>query len=73
MADTLSHSERGTLSRPARGSVVQMIDERVPRGARTLTPLGKGLLEACRRIEQSRIPLPGEAELNRERSRAARR
>jgi hypothetical protein len=68
MADTLSHSERITPSGSARGSVVEMIDAQVARGERTLTALGKKLLEARRRIEQSNIPLLDDAELDREKA-----
>src|SRR4030088_708993 len=68
MADTLSHAERCTFSGQARGSVVQIIDEQVARGDRTLTPLGKKLLEARRRIEQSCIPLLSDEELDREKA-----
>jgi len=45
-----------------------MIDEQVARGERTLTPLGKKLLDARRRIEQSGIPLLDDAELDREKA-----
>jgi hypothetical protein len=45
-----------------------MIEEQVARGERTLTPLGKRLLDARRRIEQSDIPLLSDAELEREKA-----
>ena len=68
MADRLSDSERATLSALRGRSVVQMIEEQVVRGERTLTPLGRKLLEARRRIEQSGIPLLADAELEREKA-----
>ncbi len=68
MADMLSPADRATPSSLTRGSVVEMIDEQVARGERTLTPLGKKLLDARRRIEQSGIPLLDDAELDREKA-----
>ncbi len=68
MADMLSPADRATPSGLTRGSVVEMIDEQVARGERTLTPLGKKLLDARRRIEQSGIPLLDDAELDREKA-----
>ena len=68
MADSLSDSEHGTLSALRGSSVAQMIEEQVVRGERTLTPLGRKLLEARRRIEQSGIPLLTDAELGREKA-----
>ena len=68
MADRLPEPERATVpGLPDRG-VVQIIDEQVARGERTLTPLGRKLLEARRRIEQSGIPLLADAELEREKA-----
>ncbi len=64
----LSPADRATPSGLTRGSVVEMIDEQVARGERTLTPLGKKLLDARRRIEQSGIPLLDDAELDREKA-----
>ena len=64
----LSPTDRATPSGLTRGSVVEMIDEQVARGERTLTPLGKKLLDARRRIEQSGIPLLDDAELDREKA-----
>lgn len=49
-------------------SAVAIIDEQVARGERRLTDLGKRLLEARRRIEQSGIPLLNREELDRERA-----
>ena len=68
MADRLSDSERATLPALPGRSVVQMIEEQVVRGERTLTPLGRKLLEARRRLEQSKIPLLTDAELEREKA-----
>src|SRR6266481_436789 len=51
MADMLSPADRATPSGLTRGSVVEMIDQQVARGKRTLPPLGKKLLDARRRIE----------------------
>lgn len=47
-------------------SAVEIIDEQVARGERVLTPLGKALLEARRRIEQNGTPLLNDEELERE-------
>jgi hypothetical protein len=49
-------------------TVVEIFDEEVRRGERILTPLGKNLLEARRRIEESGIPLLNREELDRERN-----
>ena len=49
-------------------TVVEIVDEQVQRGERTLTPLGKKLLEARRYIEGSGIPLLSREELDRERA-----
>ncbi len=56
--------ERATATR----SAVEMMDELVARGEITLTPIGKALLEARRRIEASGIPLLSDEELERERA-----
>ena len=66
MADRSSDSARAALPTLGRDSVVHRIEEQVVRGERTLTPLGRKLLEARRRIEQSGIPLLADAELERE-------
>lgn len=71
MADRLSDSEHATLSALRGGSVVQRIEEQVVRGERTLTPLGRKLLDARRRIEQSGIPLLTDAELEQEKAEPA--
>jgi hypothetical protein len=72
MADRSSDSGRAASPTLRGDSVVHRIEEQVVRGERTLTPLGRKLLEARRRIEQSGIPLLSDAELERE-SRASRR
>jgi len=68
MADRSSDSARAALPIPRGDSVVRRIEEQVVRGERTLTPLGRKLLEARRRIEQSGIPLLADAELEREKA-----
>lgn len=68
MAETLPHLLPACeLSHRSR-TVVEIVDEQVQRGERTLTPLGKTLLEARRRIEESGIPLLSREELDRERA-----
>ena len=68
MAETLPHEPSSReLSGPSR-TVVEIVDEQVRRGERILTPLGKKLLEARRRIEQSGIPLLSREELDHERA-----
>ncbi|MBV8709192.1 MAG: hypothetical protein JO182_32820 [Acidobacteriaceae bacterium] len=68
MAETLpnlpSFHELPSSSR----TIVEIVDEQVRRGERILTPLGKKLLEARRRIEQSGIPLLSREELDHERA-----
>ncbi len=49
-------------------SAADLIDRAVARGELTLSPLGRKILEARRRIEQSGIPLLDEDELVRERA-----
>ena len=54
--------------RPRARTVVEIVDEQVARGERTLTPMGRALLEARREIEQSGLPLLTREELDRERA-----
>lgn len=53
MATSSEHKTNGNRPR----SVVEIVDEEVAQGRRTLTPLGRELLEARREIEKSDIPL----------------
>ena len=57
----------GELPRHSR-TVVEIVDEQVQHGERTLTPLGEKLLDARRLIERSGIPLLDREELDRERA-----
>jgi hypothetical protein len=65
MAETLSKAKLDTTSTR---SAVDIIDEEVASGKRTLTPLGKKLLEARRAIEASGIPLLNDEELEQEKA-----
>jgi hypothetical protein len=65
MAETLSKSEPAVTETR---SVSQIIYDEVASGKRTLTPLGKKLLEARRRIEESGIPLLNDEELEQEKA-----
>jgi hypothetical protein len=65
--NVMADSERGEhLTRGE--SVVELIDAQVARGERTLTPMGKELLEARRCIERSGIPLLGDEQLDEEKA-----
>jgi hypothetical protein len=68
MGETLPHPDYAASAPLDRGSVVRTIEEQVARGERTLSPLGRQLLEARRRIEQSGVPLLDDCELEREKS-----
>lgn len=48
-------------------SAVEIVDEEVAQGRRTLTPLGRRLLEALREIEKAGIPSLTPKEIERER------
>jgi hypothetical protein len=63
MADTISKPKPDKTDTR---SVSQIIYDEVASGKRVLTPLGKKLLEARRRIEESGIPLLNEEELELE-------
>ena len=64
MGETLPHPDYAASAPSDRGSVVRTIEEQVARGERTLSPLGRQLLEARRRIEQSGLPLLTTASLS---------
>jgi hypothetical protein len=49
-------------------SIVWMIEEQVARSERKLSPLGRRLLDARRRIEQSGVPLLDDCGLEREKA-----
>ena len=70
MPDILPHlkSSQSELPHQRVRTVVEIVDEQVTRGERTLTPLGRALLEARREIEQSGIPLLNRQELDQERT-----
>ena len=68
MAKSLPHLPASDKSSRHSRTVVEIVDEQIQRGERSLTPLGKKLLEARRRIERSGIPLLSREELDRERA-----
>ena len=68
MAETLPHPPSYSKLLNRARTVVEIVDEQVQRGERTLTPLGRKLLESRRRIEGSGIPLLSREELDRERT-----
>ncbi|MFL6463432.1 MAG: hypothetical protein ACJ73N_03365 [Bryobacteraceae bacterium] len=68
MAETLPHLPPSRELPGRSRTVVEIIDEQIAHGERTLSPLGKKLLEAHRRIEQSGIPLLSREKLDRERA-----
>ena len=68
VARDLSKGEQPGSSTLPNRSAAEMIYEQVASGKRTLTPLGKRLLEARRRIEQSGIRLLDDAELEHEKA-----
>ncbi len=68
MAETLPHLPPSCELPRNSHTVVAIVDEQIRRGERILTPLGKKLLEARRRIEGSGIPLLSREELDRERA-----
>ena len=49
-------------------TVVEVVDEQVSHNNRRLTPLGRQLLEARRKIEDSGVPLLSQEQLERERA-----
>jgi hypothetical protein len=65
MADTLSKPKPAATDTR---SVSQIIYDEVASGKRTLTPLGKKMLEGRRRIEESGIPLLSDEELELEKA-----
>jgi hypothetical protein len=65
VADTLSKSEPAATETR---SVSQIIYDEVASGKLILSPLGKKLLEARRRIEESGIPLLNDEELEQEKA-----
>jgi hypothetical protein len=65
MAETLSKSEPAVTETR---SVSQIIYDEVASGKLVLSPLGKKLLEARRRIEESGIPLLNDEELEQEKA-----
>jgi hypothetical protein len=65
MAETLSNSEPAVTETR---SVSQIIYDEVASGKLVLSPLGKKLLEARRRIEESGIPLLNDEELEQEKA-----
>ena len=64
----LSHSRPNVSTPPPSSGVACVIDEQVARGERTLSLLGKRLLEARRKIEECGVPLLDDGELEREKA-----
>jgi hypothetical protein len=64
----MPHSDHAAAVPRGNASIAQAIEEQVARGERKLSPLGRRLLEARRRIEQSGVPLLDDRELEGEKA-----